>query len=155
MFIFVVRYLRWLARVPGLPQLFDGLLLTSTCLFHRARLAAMQAQETEALCIPGVRLKVHRFGGTEFVQRDGSELGHLHSHGLLDVPVGRAAADSLLPKGRVRPHHIFPRSKWVSFQIETIEDVPFALELLNLAVKSRTGNVHHEAVGAMNNASCN
>ena len=129
MFNFVVRYLRWLARVPGLPQLFDALLLARTCLFHRGRLAAMQALETEALRILGVRLKVHRFGGIEFV-RNGHELGHLHSHGLLDVPVGRHAADLLLAQGRVRSHHVFPRSKWVSFQIETIADVPFALELL-------------------------
>ena len=155
MFIFVVRYLRWLARIPGLPQFFDALLLADTCLFHRARLIAMENLEAQALAIPGVLLKVHRFGGIEFVHGEGRELGHLHGHGLLDVPVGRAVAESWLAKGRVRPHHVFPQSKWVSFQIETIEDVPFALELLNLAAKSRTGNVHHEAVGAMNNASCN
>jgi len=152
---FGVRHRRWLARVPGLPQFFDALLLTSICLFHRARVAAMQALETEALHIPGVRLKIHRFGGIEFVEGTGRELGHLHSHGLLDVPVGRPAADLFFAKGRVHPHHVFPRSKWVSFQIETIDDVPFALELLNLAVKSRSENVHHEAVAAMNNASCN
>lgn len=155
MFNFVVRYLRWLARVPGLPQFFDAFLLTSTCLFHRHRLAAIQTLETEALRIPGVRLKVHRFGGSEFVTSDGSELGHLHSHGLMDVPVGRAAVDLLLARGRVRPHHVFPRSKWVSFQIESDSDVPFALELLSIAAKSSTRNLQHEGVAAMNIASCN
>jgi len=130
MFDFVVRYLRWLARVPGLPLFFDALLLTSTCLFHRARLVAMQALETEALRIPGMGLKVHRFGGIEFVGSNGYELGHLHGHGLLDVPVGRVVAESLLAQGRVRPHHVFPRSKWVSFQIDSDADVPFAMELL-------------------------
>src|SRR6266516_1126549 len=146
MFDFVVRYLRWLARVPGLPLFFDALLLTSTCLFRRARLVAMQALETEALRIPGVRLKVHRFGGIEFVQHAGHELGHLHSHGLLDVPVGRRAADLLLARGRVRPHHVFPRSKWVSFQIESDADVRFALEMLRLACKSPTPELQHEGV---------
>ena len=130
MFYFVVRYLRWLARVPGLPQFFDALLLASTCVFRRSRLAAMERLEAAALRLPGVRLKVHRFGGTEFVANEGGELGHLHGHGLLDVPVRREAADTLIARGRVRPHHVFPRSRWVSFQIESTVDVPFALELL-------------------------
>ncbi len=63
MFDFVVRYLRWLARVPGLPQFFDALLLAGTCLFHGARLVAMEILETQALRIPGVHHKWHRFGG--------------------------------------------------------------------------------------------
>jgi hypothetical protein len=133
MFYFVVRHLHWLSRVPGLPQLFDALLLTGTCLTHRSRLAAMEKLEAEALRLPGVRLKAHRFGGIEFVQNGGHELGHLHGHGLLDVPVGNQAAATLIAAGRVRPHHIFPRSKWVSFQIESIADVPFALELLAMS----------------------
>lgn len=133
MFYFVVRYLRWLAQVPGLPQFFDAFLLIGTCLFHRARLVAMETLESEALRLPGVRLKVHRFGGIEFVEKEGRELGHLHGHGLLDVAVGRQAACLLTAAGQTRPHHIFPRSKWVTFQIESDTDVPFALQLLTIA----------------------
>jgi len=133
MFYFVVRYLRWAARVPGLPHLFDASLLAGTCVFRRSRLAAMDTFEAEALRLPGVRLGVHRFGGTEFVEKQGRELGHLHGHGLLDVSVGRQAASALLADGRVRPHHVFPRSNWISFQIESQADVPFALELLTMA----------------------
>jgi hypothetical protein len=131
MFLFVVRHFRWLARVPGLPQFFDALLVAVTWLSRRPRLSAMEKLEAEALCRPGVRLKTHRFGGIEFVDETGRELGHLHGNGLLDVPVGNEAAASLLARGRVRPHHVFPRSKWVSFQIESEADVPFALELIN------------------------
>ena len=130
MFYFVVRHLRWAARVPGLPQLFDALLLAGICLFRRARLTAMEALELKAVRFPGVRLKTHRFGGIEFVDNKGRELGHLHGHGLLDIPVGLKSAEALLAAGRVRPHHVFPRSKWVSFQLESSADVPFALELL-------------------------
>ena len=155
MFIFVVRYLRWLARIPGLPQFFDALLLANTCLFRRARLIAMENLEAQALAIPGVLLKVHRFGGIEFVHHDGRELGHLHGHGLLDVPVGRPVADLLLAHGRVRPHHVFPRSKWISFQIESEVDIPVALELLILADKSAAPHLDHEQVGTVNIASCN
>jgi len=133
MFYFVVRYLRWAARVPGLPHLFDALLLTGTCVLRRSRLAAMEIFEVEALRLPGVRLKVHRFGGIEFVEKQGRELGHLHGHGLLDVSVGRQAASLLLAGYPVGQHHVFPRSKWISFQVESQADVPFALELLTMA----------------------
>jgi hypothetical protein len=132
-FYFVVRYLRWTARVPGLPQLFDTFLLANTWVFRRARFIAMEALETEALRLRGVRLKVHRFGGIEFIEKHGRELGHLHGHGLLDVAIGGDAAKLLLAAGQVRPHHVFPRSKWVSFQIESNADVPFAMKLLTMA----------------------
>ena len=138
MFYWVVRHLRWAARVPGLPHLFDAFLLAGTCLFHPSRLEAMQALERGALRIPKVRLKVHRLGGMEFVIGEGRELGHLHGHGLLDVAVGRPAANVLLAKGEVRPHHVFPDSRWVSFQIRSKSDVPLALELLALAARERT-----------------
>ncbi len=139
MFHFVVHYLRWIARVPGLPQFFDAFLLTSTCIFHRARIVAMERLESAALRLAGVRLKVHRFGGIEFVEKEGRELGHLHGHGLLDVAVGMQAARLLIATGQVRPHHVFPRSRWVSFQIESAADVPFALDLLTIAGNRRMG----------------
>jgi hypothetical protein len=132
MFYFVVRYLRWAARVPGLPQFFDAFLLTGSWMFRPSRLTAMEALETEALRLPGVRLKVHRFGGIEFVEKSGRELGHLHGHGLLDVAVGCQTARRLIANGQVRPHHVFPVSRWVSFQIESRADVAFALELLKM-----------------------
>lgn len=132
-FEFVVRHLRWLARVPALPQIFDSALLGWTCLAHRPRLAAMEALEAGALRMPGVRLRVHRFGGIEFAGEDCGELGHLHGHGLLDVRVGRDRARFLIAQGRVRRHHVFPDSTWVSYQLERSSDVPFAIELLMLA----------------------
>ena len=132
MFYFVVRHLRWLARIPGLPQLFDALMLAATWLFCRDRLAAMEDLELQALRLPGLRLKVHKLGGTEFV-RDGRELGHLHGNGLLDVALGRLTAQTLLAAGRVQPHHVFPNSKWVSFQLESQRDVAFGVELLTTA----------------------
>ncbi|HUR45425.1 MAG TPA: luciferase family protein [Candidatus Saccharimonadales bacterium] len=130
MFYFVVRHFRWLARVPGLPHFFDAMLVIVTWISYRSRLKAMENLEAEALRLPGVRLRTHRFGGIEFVDEMGRELGHLHGNGLLDVPVGNEAAASLLASGRVKPHHVFPGSKWISFQIETQADIPLGLELL-------------------------
>jgi hypothetical protein len=130
MFYFVVRHLRWLARVPGLPHVFEAILLAETFLFRRSRLAAMETLEAEALRRPGLELHVHRLGGVEFVCA-GRELGHLHGHGLLDARVGRARAKALLRSGRVRPHHVFPHSVWISFQLESTADVSYALALMS------------------------
>ena len=132
MFLWVVRHLRWLARVPLLPQLFDALLLAWTAAFRRPRLRAMEALEAAALSLPGVTLHTHRLGGAEF-HRGGRELGHVHGHGLLDVRLSRSEAATLLAAGRVKPHHILPRSGWVSYPLESEADVPFALALLERA----------------------
>jgi hypothetical protein len=130
MFYFVVRHLRWLARVPGMPHLFDAILLAWTCLCRRSRLVAMEALEAQALHLPGIRLRVHRFGGIGFA-RDNRELGHIHGNGLLDAWVGRGRREALIAAGRVRRHHVLPRSGWISFQLESVDDVPFALDLLS------------------------
>src|SRR5205807_4592387 len=53
-FQFIVRRLRWLARMPLVPHLFDALLLAWTALFHRQRMAALEALEAHTLQLPGV-----------------------------------------------------------------------------------------------------
>ena len=132
MFRFVVRHFRWLARVPGLPQLFDTALLVWTQLAHPARLAAMQEIEKRALALPGVHLRVHRLGGVEFA-RGARELGHLHGNGLLDLFVGRELRDALVAAGRAEPHHVFAESGWISFWVRSPTDAAPALGLLAMA----------------------
>ena len=139
MFDFVVRHLRWLARIPGFPQFFDSFLLVNTWLLRHSRFAAIETLEDEAMRLPGVRLKAHRFGGIEF-QEQGRELCHVHGNGLLDVLLTRDGAKALLSEKRVRPHHVFPHSRWISFQMETTADVPFALELLKMARSNFTAD---------------
>jgi hypothetical protein len=128
-FEFVVRRLRWLARVPLAPQVFDALLLAWTALFHRKRFSAMEALEIRALEFPGVRPCRHRFGGIGF-ERGGREFAHLHGNGLLDVHLTRERATSLVSAGLARPHHVFGPSAWVSFWIRSDADLPNAVELL-------------------------
>ncbi len=135
MFYFVVRNFRWLAHVPTFPQIFDSILLAGTWLFRPSQFAAMENLETEAVSMLGVQIRTHRFGGTEF-QVNGRELGHIHGHGLLDVFLTRESAERLILADRVRRHHVFPQSRWVSFQLKSYHDVPFALELLTMARRS-------------------
>lgn len=143
-FAFVVRKLRWLARVPLFPQIFDTMLLTATALFNWRALALRESLEREACCLLGVELGVHRFGGVAF--RSGRhELAHLHGNGLFDAFVGINARDSAVRSGMASPHHVFPRSGWVSFWIKTEADLPNALELMRIAQRYRTSA---EAVAA-------
>ena len=130
-FEFVVRRLRWLACVPLAPQYFDALLLTWTALFHRRRLAAMEALEAGALRLPGVNRCVHRFGGTGFA-RAGREFAHLHGNGLLDVHLTREFAQAMVAAGDAGPHHVFGDSAWVSFWVRGENDVPTGVRLLTL-----------------------
>jgi hypothetical protein len=81
---------------------------------------------------PGMRVRVHRFGGLGFFLH-GTESSHIHGNGLLDCFVGREKRDELVSEGRALPHHLFPRSAWISFWVEDEEDVRPALELIQLA----------------------
>jgi Family of unknown function (DUF5519) len=136
-FAFVVRWLKWLARVPGTPQIFDAILLGATGLFHPARLRAISDVETEVRSWPGMETGVHRLGGIGFFFQ-GKESCHIHGNGLLDCFVGRTNREQLVNGGRALPHHIFPRSGWISFWIQGGEDVRPALELIRIASERQT-----------------
>jgi Family of unknown function (DUF5519) len=133
-FAFAVRRLKWLARIPGAPQIFDAMLSGSTGLFHPARLRAMSEVEAQVRRWPDMRIGVHRFGGIDFRFR-GKEAGHIHGNGLLDCLVGRANREALVRDGRALPHHILPRSGWISFWIRDEDDVRPALELILIAAQ--------------------
>jgi hypothetical protein len=81
---------------------------------------------------PGVERAPHRFGGTE-LRLGKRELGHLHGDRLADLPFPRRVRDELVAAGRARPHHVLPDSGWVSFRIESADDVERAIELFRLA----------------------
>jgi hypothetical protein len=135
-FAFIVRKLRWLARVPLFPQIFDAMLLAATALFDWRALAVRESLELEACRSLGVELGAHRFGGVGF-NFGGRELAHLHGNGLFDAFVGMGARDSVVQSGMALPHHVFPRSGWVSFRIKTEADLPNALELMRIAQRYR------------------
>lgn len=132
MFAFVVRRLRWLARVPLVPQVFDAGWVAWTALFHRQRLAAMESLERQVRQWPGIDRFPHRFGGLEFRQ-DGREIGHLHGNGLLDVRLDRERAAMAVRRGAAVPHHVLGPSAWVSFWLRDRSDLPAALRLLQEA----------------------
>lgn len=133
MFLFVVRHLRWMARVPLFPQIFDGFLLASVWLIDPERIKAMEMLEEAMRSQPDVSVRIHRLGGMEFYHRDSKELGHLHGHGLLDARLKKEDATMWLAAGRAQPHHVLPHTGWVSLPIKSRADVPLALKLLEAA----------------------
>ena len=81
------------------------------------------------LAWPGVTAHPHRFGGTEY--RLGRwELGHVHGDALVDIPFPKGVRNEIVAAGLAEPHHILPKSGWVSFYLRETADVPRAVVLL-------------------------
>jgi len=84
-----------------------------------------------------VALRPHRFGGTEY--RFGRrEIGHVHGDSLVDIPFPKKVRDELVTAGRAEPHHILPKSGWVSIYLTQPPDVDRAIELLHLSYEMAT-----------------
>ncbi|KAB8332207.1 hypothetical protein SD80_022220 [Scytonema tolypothrichoides VB-61278] len=79
----------------------------------------------------GVTVAPHRFGGMEF-QVNGREIGHLHGDYQADIPFTARIRKKLVESGKASPHHLYPKSGWISFYIHGVEDVPLLLELLRM-----------------------
>jgi hypothetical protein len=135
-FRFVVTKLKWLARVPLLPQVFDAALLIGVILFAREKLRAREMFENAVYAKADINLRPHRFGGIGFFAGE-QEIGHLHGNGLLDLLVGRRVRDDLVAHRWAIPHHVFPNSGWISFWLDERTDVSRGLELFEAALAHR------------------
>ena len=113
MFALVVRYLYFLKHVPLAPQLFDVLIRMYYTAFKGDVIRYIDEIERELMRWDSVCVKMHRYGGIEFVYRD-RELGHIHSNGLLDILFTRKQKNDLIANKRADHHHKFPNSGWVS-----------------------------------------
>lgn len=85
----------------------------------------------EILSWPGVTSGSHRFGGIEF-RIGGREMGHLHGDTLADIPFPMEFRNKIVNSGRASPHHILPRSGWISKWIDGAEDVQQVIELFRM-----------------------
>jgi hypothetical protein len=128
--------LKWLARIPVAPQIFDAMLLAATGVFHPSLLRVISQIESAVRQWPGARVGVHRLGGIGFFF-NGKESSHIHGNGLLDCFVGRANRDSLIESGRALRHHVFPRSGWISFWVRGEDDIQPALDLIRIAMEAK------------------
>lgn len=141
-FRFIVAHCRSLARVPFMPRLFDAMLLAWTVLTDRRKLGAIELLEAEARRVFATTARPHRFGGTEFCLA-GCELGHVHGNGLFDANIGPANRTRAVTSGLAEPHHVFPRSGWVSLWMKSERDVARAVELMRFAADFRRSTARH------------
>ena len=95
----------------------------------------------------GVSISPHRFGGIEF-QMNGREFGHLHGDYQADIPFTARLRQALVTEGKASPHHLYPKSGWVSFYLHGHADVASLIELLRLnynrLAKNRLNSVASE-----------
>jgi hypothetical protein len=70
----------------------------------------------EILSWPNVTAEPHRFGGIEF-RVNKREMGHIHGDSVADLPFPMKIRNDLVNSGRVSPHHVLPKSGWVSYWI--------------------------------------
>jgi Family of unknown function (DUF5519) len=72
--------------------------------------------QKEILSWPNVTAELHRFGGIEF-RVNKREMGHIHGESLVDLPFPMKIRNDLVNSGRASPHHVLPKSGWVSYWI--------------------------------------
>ncbi len=87
--------------------------------------------EREVSGWPGVEARPHRFGGVEFRVR-GHEIGHLHGSRMADLPFPVRMRKELVAEGKARPHHLLPKTGWVSYYPRGPEDASALVELFRL-----------------------
>jgi Family of unknown function (DUF5519) len=88
--------------------------------------------QKQLLSWPNVTAETHRFGGIEF-RLNKREMGHIHGERLVDLPFPMNIRNELVNSGRASPHHVLPKSGWVSYWINKgEEDIPTVVELFRM-----------------------
>lgn len=96
----------------------------------------------ELLSWPDVTAEPHRFGGLEFHLYE-RELGHIHGDRLADLPFPMDTRNELVNSGRVSPHHVLPKSGWISYWItQGVNDLPSIVELFRLRYDQLKSNTY-------------
>ncbi|MCU0513970.1 MAG: DUF5519 family protein [Anaerolineae bacterium] len=95
----------------------------------------------------GITAAPHRFGGVEFTL-GGVEIGHLHRHGMVDIPLTRRLRVALLAEQAAEPHHLLPETGWISYYLRHERDLAGALALMQLSYLHKRARRHPDAVNA-------
>jgi hypothetical protein len=88
----------------------------------------------ELLGWKGVTVHEHNFASIIFFV-DGAEMGHLHGDTIADLQFPVKLGKKLVTEGRVSPHHIIPKSGWVSHEIQNAKDVEEVMDLFRFQYK--------------------
>jgi predicted DNA-binding protein (MmcQ/YjbR family) len=132
MFDFVVKYLGFLKNVPLLPQVFEAFLILWSFIFKPEVLDCIDTIRDEVLSWSDTTECRHKDGGMQF-DCCGKEIGHVHGNGILDILFSKKMKEQLLAEGKIRDHHLFAGTGWISFYITQKEDAAYAMKLLRLS----------------------
>jgi hypothetical protein len=128
----VVKRLGFLKHLTFAALIFDAGLRLWMLVTASNILTCIDTLETEVGGWPGVNIGLHKYGGLQFNYHK-TELGHVHSNGLLDIRFSRAIKAQLLADNRVTDHHVFTNSGWISFHIRNDDDMQYGISLLEIA----------------------
>lgn len=93
-----------------------------------------EAIKQELLGWEGVTMHEHDFATTRFYVYD-MEMGHIHGDEIADLEFPARISKKLVSEGKVMPHHVIPKSGWVSHEIQKPEDVRAVIDLFSLQHK--------------------
>ena len=83
----------------------------------------------------GITTAPHRFGGTEF-KLGSRQIGHIHGDYFADIAFPMNVRNQLVSEGRAEPHHILPKSGWITFRFKKEGDIENGIELFKMSYKS-------------------
>ncbi|RYD81502.1 MAG: hypothetical protein EOP53_06210 [Sphingobacteriales bacterium] len=131
-FTIVVKYFSFLKHIPLLAWIFDAFLKIYTQIFNPQIIAVIDNIEEKVSGWQGITTKLHKYGGVQF-NYHGKEIAHIHSNGIADIILNKTLKNNILARGIAQEHHVFKKSGWVSFYINTLEDETNLLFILKEA----------------------
>jgi hypothetical protein len=85
----------------------------------------------EVRTLPGVTVESHS-GGMIFFYVGRREIGHLHGERLADLPFPVRIREKLVAEGKANLHYLHPKTGWVSYFIQSDDDVDAIVQLFRL-----------------------
>jgi hypothetical protein len=98
---------------------------------YRFNSPSSEVIKKELLSWKGVTAHEHNFASTIFYV-NGMEMGHLHGDAIADLQFPRKISKKLVSEGLVSPHHVIPKSEWVSHEIQDANDIQAVIDLFRL-----------------------
>ncbi len=125
----MLRNLQKTYTVPEQHTNRNTVLLDSSkeIIYHMDR-SPSEVIKQELLSWRGVTIHEHNFA-TMIFYLDGIEMGHLHGDSIADIQFPPKVSKKLVKEGHVSPHHVIPKSGWVSHEIENSKDVKEVIDL--------------------------
>jgi predicted DNA-binding protein (MmcQ/YjbR family) len=133
----IARNFSLFKHVPFLPNIIDEQLKVYTLLFRPIVFSKMILFVSHLKALENVQVAYHKFGGLEFRIFD-KEFCHIHGDGLVDIRVNKEISSDLIERSIAEPHHVNPKTSWISFPIKSDTELERLLKIVELAYNLRS-----------------